>query len=287
VHYYENMKANLQHLTKESLPTTVKDIRKSILFVRDTMDIFVFAYPDVDQKDSTWLKIRTLLDDGYTVIGAYQDLQYSNPSPDDQAKLLKVCLDWHQEWEDKKKKHNYADFIQNPLPNRLTKPDDLFSYYWKVISKVPKDHLEGAENIARMLHYMNGYSVDTLTKVLLITDPVKLADHEEFHDFRKVLRSIDFVSSFMSFMAPYSIFQAGFDPTPINTYVEVIRTSFGDINDQIANYYFEKDHGADPAHLHDLEVEIDAEWQNVKNNLDTNGFVAQMNALTAGLIPFD
>lgn len=106
--FYDNMKTALPSLNDTSLPTTVKAVRKAVLYLRDSLDIFVYSYPDVDQKEysrlyffffllpfysNTWGIIRVLLDEGYTFIGEFQDLQYSHPTPKEQAKLLQKCLD--------------------------------------------------------------------------------------------------------------------------------------------------------------------------------------------------
>jgi len=280
----ENMKAQMPKLKDADALTSVKALRQAVLRVRDTIDIFVFAYPDVDQKDNTWQTLRESLDEGYTLIGDFQDLQHvTNPDPKEQAKKLQKCLDWQADWEGKKKKNSWIDYIKSPKPNKLTTPRVQFSYYWKKIQKVPKDTLNGLENIARMEYHMINFVISSLVNILKIPDPITLVEHEEFHDFRKMLRSITFSSTFLP--TNYSIYQSTFNSTKTLEYVAKIRSDFGDINDKITDYNYAKAHSSNSKQLKELEQVILVSWNKVKQYL-LKGFEAQMTQLINGLIPF-
>jgi hypothetical protein len=82
----------------------------------------------------------------------------------------------------------------------------------------------------------------------------------------------------------FSIFKPSYDPTKILSQIDAIRTGFGNVNDKIIWYYYEKNHGAPRERLHELEQEIITDWTSTRSMLIDGSFAQNMVLMKEGTV---
>ena len=65
-------------LNYSSMPDDIHGARKATLTLRDLLDVFSPVFPNTSKTgDDLWGELRTFMDDGYTLLGDFQDLAHS------------------------------------------------------------------------------------------------------------------------------------------------------------------------------------------------------------------
>lgn len=62
----------LNTLNETTMPDFVRPLRKSLLVIRNILDLFIFAYPLQSEKNDTFHVLRKDVNDGYTFVGNFQ-----------------------------------------------------------------------------------------------------------------------------------------------------------------------------------------------------------------------
>jgi len=286
--FLEDYDEKLELLTKTSIPTDVKVTRKAILALRDYLDICVFSYPDGDDDDK-WLDIRELLDVGYTRVGDFQDLKSVDPTDEELEQLRDKCLDWKKKWDDEDDDHKYHEYIEGPKPHAFfdRKFSDLYGYYWKKTEKEPNEGDNAQQNLARLTKHMIEFEIEVLPKVEKIEDVTTLTNHDEFHDFRKVLRSITYISTLQTTAGlTGSFYNAGFNVQQYLDIIDITYDAFGGLNDRIYAYLHDVDNDVDKDKLKEEKEALILTWNDLRASLKDQGFIDSLNKLTTGLIPY-
>ncbi|PNW87368.1 hypothetical protein CHLRE_02g119950v5 [Chlamydomonas reinhardtii] len=143
-----------------------------------------------------WLDMRADLDEGYEVLGDFQDLDHSlvEYNQTDMEVKRAVCLDWQRRISRHSATDRYLEFVSTPLHS-----DELYTHkhssklFWGYNGVTPDTALTGLQNLALMMRssqlaqllawYPN---VTALQPDDLLQDP----GHTTFHKFRKLIRSI-------------------------------------------------------------------------------------------------
>jgi len=238
-HYYQEFLIELPTITIASTPDSVASVRKSILRLRDLLDVCVFTYPFLSKKDDEIMDIRKLLDDGYAVIGSFKDLEMISHSPKDQEKSQSDVLDWVRKWNNRLADHRWDQFFLNPLPEHCSdrKYNSISGYFWKKAEKKPKSYYTGDQNLARLTYYLCEIVLDDYKLVLEEKDVTELDHDGEFHDFRKTLRAIDYVGTFQkNAKLTESIWASGVDYESLLETIKVVYTDLCILNDEIYSY---------------------------------------------------
>jgi hypothetical protein len=249
--YYKKMMATLESLTNTSTPDSVRAVRHNISDVRNLLDIFAFAFPNNTgpKGKDVWPKLRGDLDDGYTVIGDFQDLAHSgvNYTHSEMRARRDVCLKWKATFLGDIPRYNYDEFIGEASANELFyRPDKDYSKdFWEYIGASPDPARSGLANLGVLERGIIGQLAANYTRVVNLTDIWDLAYHILFHDYRKLFRSANTVSGY--FPTVY-VANAGCNVSAGVAAFEEAYDRFGDLNDQVTAYqfYIEK-HKADAA----------------------------------------
>jgi len=272
------------------LPSDVGTFRKSILRLRDLLDVCVFSYETTDKEDKI-MDIRRHLDDGYTAIGNFKDLEFVAHTPEEQQNLLLDCLDWARRWTDKSRDHKWDEFFLDPKKEQFQDREykDLSGYYWKIAEKKPKTYLNGNENLARLTYHMMEFVLNAYHLVVKVKDVTELDNHDEFHDFRKVLRSIDYVATFQPDAGlDETIWKEDYDPSTDLETLNEIYGEFGDLNDKIYSYLHDVESGLPKEKLEEEKKKLNAVWEKLKEDMDKVLHPVKMiESMEAGLKNFD
>jgi hypothetical protein len=257
----------LPTLTEQSLPAGVRALRHNISDVRNILDIFVFAFPNStgSHGSDVWPKLRRDLDDGYTLIGDFQDLDHSGVvyTRHDLELRLSKCLKWKTGFEADIQRLDYADFVKRARNDLMFfRPDRMYSKdFWEYVGDVPHMELSGLQNMALLERGIIGQLVEHYQHVVSLTDIWDTENHILFHDFRKLFRSANTVSGF---------FPGVFDPKGSDCDVArgvadfaAAYDKFGDLNDEVTAYQFYMQHRKVKA-AEEKKVLIKTHWAALK-----------------------
>jgi len=287
---YEDMAAELPTLTIDSKPGTVKDARKSVLRIRDLLDICVFAYPD-NEDDDQIADIRKLLDKGYERIGQFKDLEFVKHDDEEEEELLLECLDWVRKWDIENASHNNIAYMLNPSATHIysdRKYTELSGFFWKIAEAKPASKYTGIFNFARLANKMVDFIRDALDKVVKVEDVTDLDGHDEFHDFRKTLRSVDYVSTVFerAAMPEVTIFKPDFKPQPVLDLIDDIYMEFGDLNSDIVSYLHDVEKGEDKDKLKKKKEKLMEDWEDLKKLIKKIEFDKVLKEYQEGLVAY-
>jgi len=157
----------------------------------------------------------------------------------------------------------------------------------KKIEKKAKAEYSGQQNIARLAKNLLDFSTVALVSTLEIDDVTKLDDHDEFHDFRKTLRSIDFVCTFQDDPKTGTIFKSTFtDKDVILGQIYVIYDKFGTLNDAIVSYLHNVENGVPVEKLHEQKLALEGVWASLKSYLQEAKYFEVVGQLEEGFIDY-
>jgi hypothetical protein len=263
-------KLDLSGLNNNTKPGDLKNIRKSILLVRTYMDIFAYCYEFTDPD--LFSMLRGNFNDLYTKIGNFDDLSKVNATDPEIQKSLDKCLKCKQVYEDNADKYNFLKYlstVNNGITFRLK--SNLSVDFWGNISEVPKEVLNGYQNIGllsrgQLTNLLNLYKfIISLDK---IWDPVY---HDLFHDYRKLIRASVFIPNF--FPKVYTE-----DVTSESDILNKAYAKFGDINDIINEYQFYIKHNDDKI-AEKKKQEVERMWSDLKGWLNSEDFDGAVNKM--------
>jgi len=220
------------------MPTDVKTLRKALLYCRDMLDIFVYAYPNETQvgtkvKD-VWVQIRGDYNDGYTTIGDFQDLAHSgvNYTKKQLEKLRDACLQWKSGFQQNQLKYDYDVYVQKISTSELfyRDPSELSAFYWQYVDVYPEFGLSGVQNIARLENGLLQIADDNYTQLIELGEPWQDDQHQFMHDYRKLIRSITTI---------YGYFNVFNNVACVTSTMQTFNTMYddlGNINDEVTAY---------------------------------------------------
>jgi len=248
----------LPDLSENSKPGDLSDLRISILDLRSYLDIFSYAF-SIQTVDIFYL-IRNDLNDGYTYIGNFDDLQNVHYTPEDMDKLLNKCLSFKNNYNNHSDRYNYDDYIKNPdlIHLYFRDKDKLSKDFWGNISYTPSENLSGYSNIGILL---KGQIENLLTQypiILNLDDVCQDDQHTIMHNFRKLLRSILYIID--DFPKVSNV-----DLSKNRKTINNVRSTLGKINDIINEYvyYTKKGQPSD-----DLKKQANDMFDKLKNNME-------------------
>jgi len=190
------------NLSNTTLPnnTALDPLRAAVMDIRDVLDIFPFCYPTPapgSNATDVWKSLRDDLNDGYTLIGDYEDLKDVNYSVVVQQQMLEQLLAWQVTFMNHTAVFNYEPYFDAPVSvcvyNRSEK--ELSSMFWGNSTILPNASMSGNYNLAMLQlamiqhHYQRYF-------VLMSFPNLTLPDYAGYmHDYKKQLRAMKLVPS--------------------------------------------------------------------------------------------
>jgi len=241
---YNNFSNMLPTLTNTTQPGNVNVLRKASLNVRDMLDLFVYAYPTPTFANQTdlWIAIRSSFNDGYTLLGDFQNLNHSaiNYTTAEYEKLLDRCLDWQAKWTDLVTLQHADVYLLSPNATNVffRNTTDLSYLFWADVPFPRNATLyTGMEVVSYLMKASLEEAREKYMFVYNLTEVYTNKKHTEFHDYRKLLRTIN------SLAGLFPMFQ---NSSATGQYLNVTTTAynlFGNTNDIATAYLFYEAHG--------------------------------------------
>jgi CHAD domain-containing protein len=275
---FEKMFKNLPDLTDDIDPDSAKPIRKNILYTRNLMDIFVYAYPP-SPKD-WWKTIRKQLDTGYETIGYFHDLSGSEVdyTPEELDELRAPCIEWKNTFLKKASKDDYLSYLRNPSYLKIFEREKVPGFFWKEAEIKPNLKYSGIENIAILTDQLLQNLLDRLDGLLALRDVTTRDNQEIFHDFRKSCRGLIYLQD------TFSVYEESYckNATVAEESIERIYDDLGDLNDLYLKYQFEIRKGDDSKAIA-VKDEVDKKWTEITGWLENDRFADQISCLRSTL----
>jgi exopolyphosphatase len=283
---YANMLPRLSMFTETVMPGAVYTTRKSMLKTRDLLDVFSLVYPNATSKsndtvglenEDLWGSLRFFLDQGYTLVGDYLDLNHSHVkySEEQLEQSRNQVLDWHTRFRVFNQEHDVHAFLATPTT-------DCFSHekesrlFWKHIPVHNRPH--GGDPATRSLQYLASKQLGVSLKYWKRVYPYTSIDaiaHEDYHDLRKMLRSL---------VDEFHLFGSTMFPTLLKTHCAVktltkARGLLGDMNDDWTAYMFYLKHNEYRGSQTELASKVNEAWKDFKIWADSSGFESSIRYL--------
>jgi len=263
---YRNILQYLPEFNKHTTPGQVETLRKSILVARDYLDIFVFAYPNmsiVDQSsEDQWKILRDTLDDGYEIIGDFQDLNHSDVdySHHEEEKRRQICLDWIIHFENLNGKHNFALVVKSASLGHFfyRSSKDLSPFFWGSIQALPLLSLSALQNVALMERSLIQVLASNFPIITTLEKVYKTEKYDILHEYRKVIRSVIAVESEFAIMNhTAACVKVGI------AFLDQLYSQIGNLGNKVFEYQFYSDNG-DNGKAKRKKEEIVVEWATIQ-----------------------
>lgn len=198
----------LESLNATTRPDGVKPLRINLLYARELLDMFSFAYPNVTAANSgvivldiqaqrhadILLQVRDDLNEGYEQLGAFQDLAHSlvKYNETDVEEYRAVCLNWQERFLSHLFLRDYTIFLKSPSADKLfDRPKSKLSkLFWGYNGAHPSLQLSGTANMAKLAVSLIEEADDQLPAVLEMEEIYSEPLHSRFHIYRKLIRSL-------------------------------------------------------------------------------------------------
>ena len=292
--WYQETLSRMPIFTPTVLPGHVYETRKILLKTRDLLDAFSPVYPNttktVDGSNvDMWRLIRHYLDQGYMIVGEFQDLHNAHVlySQEQMEEKRNEVLEWKREFDEFRDTHDAPEFLASPTTKSYHHKESRL--FWQTAERRPS----GEDSATCSLQLLGSIQLEQVVTYFNLASPyVSVLDedaHEHYHNLRKELRSVaDEFELFGEIMFPMV-------PESVSS-MEVImkaRKLLGDMNDDWTAYsiYVENDEYYDEQAM--LARRIDDEWTYFKKwtyESDFEGVIRylleNMNSCTLSLNQF-
>jgi exopolyphosphatase len=277
--FYADMLPTLSILTETVMPGAVYATRKSMLETRDLLDVFSLVYPNTTSSNATvglenedlWGSLRLFLDEGYTLVGEYLDLNHSNVkySEEQLEQSRNPVLDWHTRFRVFNQDHDVNAFLATPTTDDCFYHENESRLFWKHIPVPNRPH--GGDPAMASLQYLASKQLGVSLKYWKRVYPYTSIDataHEDYHDLRKMLRSL---------VDEFHLFGSTMFPTLSKTKSAVktlakARGLLGDMNDDWTAYMFYLKHNEYLGSQTELANRVNEAWKDFKIWADESGF---------------
>lgn len=228
--------------------TGLHDTRKTVLLIRNLLDVFAPTYPNsthqhkhTHSKHAThaqtkhidlWALLRKDLDDGYTLLGNFQDLAHSNVSftKHDVEVRRDACLKWIERFLQNNGTYDYQAFVLESQTETAFwyEHRDESGFFWKHLD--PPLNVTGMADIQALVQHQLMSVLSNTVSVLELDKIFAVEAHDTFHAYRKQLRAINDEAKVFEDSNP--IFANNSNSTAALTLFSTLYDEFGDLNDE-------------------------------------------------------
>jgi hypothetical protein len=252
----EKVEHALSEVSELTTPKETKQMRKDIGKLKIYLDVFSYAYPAREYVDLL-LAYRSVLDDGYEIVGNYKDLyDTGNDGEENQAEInlkRKLMLNWRESYFQLVNTYHIDDYLKSPLADSIheRKKSERPKYYWRII-RFPEEKIsDGKAVLQSLLNDMLKVSSKKLNKIMDYGNIVKHKKEENFHDFRKTVRAnLKLTKDFFKDMLANTDYEVSYD------LVSMAVSKFGELNDKLVVFH--------RTHTREIKREIKIAWTELK-----------------------
>jgi hypothetical protein len=291
--YYDDMLSGLVAVMSDHvMPDEIYAQRKSVLETRDLMDVFSPVYPPTtttgnkhegsSHNKDMWVLLRSYLDEGYEILGEFQDLYASHANYTQQYfdKLQNEVLTWNLDFAVFREKHDISAYLQAPsLTNKHYQHGKVSRLFWNNV----KRHLpRGNSPAVASLHMLGAQQINTTFQCMSLISPLTsvldFESHAEYHEVRKLLRSIqDEYNLFGTVMFPNDSKNSTLS---VMDEITTARKLLGDMNDHYTAYTIGILLNTTTAQEQErLANVIQGEWDYIQSWIKTSDLPGKLQAL--------
>jgi hypothetical protein len=278
--WYIKTVSEMPIFTPTVMPGDVYRTRKIMLKTRDLLDVFSPVYPNNTGSTDMWKSTRNQLDQGYMVVGDFQDLHnsgvmYSQQQLEDYRGRV---LDWKRDFEEFQQIHSdAAAFLAAPTLGSFRHEESRL--FWKTLDA----RATGADPATASLQFLGSGQLERALRYLRHAVPFESvlneSAHEHYHSLRKELRSLtDEFDLFGCVMVP---------TTPETSYaIELARQArqlLGSINDDWTAYSIYVDNNEYYSEQERLAKSIDDAWASFKVWVKESDFEGAIQCLSKSM----
>jgi len=290
------LQQQLPRLTPQSLPTDtdgVLALRDALWRLRSFLDVFWFAFScDASTRDDSLSALRSVLDDGYTVIGNFKDLKAMGVvySHTELALRRSDCLDWKASFIEDDLQRNYTTYLSNFMSTSSAVVscrgrDSPSAQFWGALSEdlwpTADTPLNTAASALRWLvRLQDGVTVKLIVdlaslRAMNVSDMLMSADqHQRMHDYRKLLRTEVWLPTRLFSLALFYIAEP--EAQKLMNVCSQFMTLLETLNNALNAWEFDNQHYADTTLSH--QQALDA-WNAVQTFLAKNDMVVVFTQL--------
>lgn len=255
----EEIVVALDFINEETMPVQVKEVRKAVGNVKIEIDLYCPLYGQ--KRYESVIRLRDMLDLGYEHLGNFKDFYDTEVATGITAtakeikKAREKVLTWRFQFEAFLYKSDVIALLASPL-EKATSCKDAPKFLWGRLDRVPYAHDNFNFVVEYLIKDLNASYAKDQKKLLKIKNLLKGHNEEDFHDFRKgvrtMLKLIDFYPELtVSFSAEGK------------SELELLVDDFGAINDLLVSY-----HRMSGKKAEKLAREIDDHWEELKDKLE-------------------
>jgi len=259
---YSKAFSMLSHLTKSVQPGDVKHTRQSLLYARNALDVFAYAYPtsgkNFKKNDDPLVYIRDELNVGYTIVGMFQDLEASGVhyTKKECDHLRDAVLDWKDKFLAKAKEHDFEHYLGHPQLRSIVKDrkaSALSQFFWRDTGVVPHEKHSGMWNLVELERALLILAVEAYGPLVRISNILHVAEQVQAHAYRKQIRAILDIST------SFALWPSTKDTDTASATLEKAYSDMGDLENRINAYLFYRKHGH-KSELKKAERELLKQW---------------------------
>jgi hypothetical protein len=273
--WYLKTVSQMPIFTSSVKPGDVYTTRKIMLKTRDLMDVFSPVYPNKTGSMDMWKSIRNQLDQGYQIVGEFQDLhnayvRYSKQQLEDYRGRVLV---WKRGFAKFQKTYDVPTFLAAPTLESFYHQESRL--FWQTLPTRAKGadpatpclQLLGSRQLERTLRY--------LKHAYPYTSVMNESAHQQYHNLRKELRSlVDEFELFGSVMIPTT-----YESDSAIEMLKRARKWLGDINDDWTAYSIYVDLNKYHKKQERLANRINEAWSSFKLWVEESNFEGAMQCL--------
>lgn len=243
---------------EQTAPQDVKELRKKIGLYKIYLDLGIFLYPE--NNGIKWKKLRSEIDDGYTVYGNFKDLydisDIVDASDNRNVESLRAEM---LEWSNSalRNSNDWREYLAKPLTHGALKikKKNLPKFLWAQIDYRPKAQDDANEVLYILTDEIFEKAAKDSKKFVKIKTLLKEKDEIFFHDFRKLIRTS------LKLVAELPEVERMTNESSKEVLLEMI-SRIGDINDVLVAYH--------KTEKKSLAREIDDKWEELKDWIKAN-----------------
>jgi hypothetical protein len=183
----------------------LKALRKDMQRVRDSLDMFAFAYGAGGAQEKLWTQLRDQIDDGYEILGHFKDLFDSTGKelnadgslpagfaydPATLKARKDELLTWVKGFKQPVQLEAFKKLVANPSSKvEVVDRRQLSKFFWGSVDFRPENGKPGVVAVRKLAATMLGKAKTRVDQARALADLTVGTNEETFHNARKQIRS--------------------------------------------------------------------------------------------------
>jgi len=282
---WNQMMKFLPLLNDSATPTFAQSGRKTVIAVRNVLDIYEPSYPipRVVGEDDLWIQMRNDLNGVYTAIGDFQDLDNVNYTKEKYTTRQETMLQMRDRFMNNSVARSYFQYISHPNPHNFTIRfnADLSKLFWRDTKYMSDAKLPGPLNLGRLSLTMIDRLQVTFTQMMKITNISDSDAGSLVHFYKKELRAC------LTLFAWYPSLFIDHNDTIVLTFMNLAPKCYKELSDtheliMVFEYY--NSNGGTAVEIEKSQQKLIVGWAAAKTWFNTSGWIDSINKLQQTIV---